>query len=137
MAALELHILAPRRFLVIAEGRAVRYDCSDPQMAHGGSDVITPLSGGVRRFVEHYCLAQFVTGCPFDLGAAHLAYRSSAEIYWSFLRQSNCWFPSTFNDGRVHQLPVAEVTSYKRTASGKLATSQMLAARVIIWVVDK
>lgn len=45
--------------------------------------------------------------------------------------------PYTFTDGQVHQLYAAEVTSHNHTASGQLAPPQMLASRIVTWVVNE
>lgn len=99
--------------------------------------MISPLSGGARRRVDHYDCAKFVAGCSIYPSAAYLPYRRSAKIKWSSFPSSCCWFPCTFADGRLHQLPSTEVTVHKPAASGELAPPQMLTARVVTGVVDE
>lgn len=92
VAALNLIILAHIRFLVVAERGALGYDCHDRSMGHGGCGMITLFSRGGQHCFYHHGLAQFVTGCALDPAATYLAYRRSAEIEWSSLCPSDCWF---------------------------------------------
>lgn len=126
MTALAFVILEAIRFLVVADRGAVGYDCLDLGIGHGCCGVNTPLSSGVRLRVDHYGYAQFVTEYAFDTAAAYLACQCSAKIDWSSFRPRDCLFPYTVNDGRVHQLSGAEVTSHKSTASDKPSPPQML-----------
>lgn len=117
----------------VAEQAVVGYDCHDPHTCHSDCSVIISLSSGVRCWVGHYSFDKFVNGCTFDLSAAQPAYRCSAEIDWSSIRLSSCWFLYTFTDCRLLQLSAAEVMSHKRSANGELAPPQMPAARVVPW----
>lgn len=82
VAALEFFILVPMQFLFVADHCAAGYDYHDLCMSHGSCGVTTPLSSGVRRQIDYHGWAQLVAGCAFDPEAAHLAYRSSAEMDW-------------------------------------------------------
>lgn len=70
----------------------VVYYGSDPCMGHGNYGVITPLSIGVQRWINHYGFAQFIVGFGFDPAVAYQAYCHSVEIDWWSLRPSNARF---------------------------------------------
>lgn len=102
MAALEFNIYALMRFLVVTEHSAVGYNSHDPCKGHGGCGTNNPFWRDVQRRVDHYGFNQFVAEGFFDPAAAYPWYRRSAEIEWSSLRPSDCWFLYTFYDGRFH-----------------------------------
>lgn len=135
--ALEFVILAPMRFLFVALSGDVGYHHLDRRIVHAGCGMITPHSSDVRGRIDHFGLAQCVAGCTSDTASAYLVYRRCTEIDWSSLRPSGCWFPYTFEDGRVHRLSATEVRSHKHTGSGEHAPPQILAAPFITRVVDR
>lgn len=110
------------------------YNCRDLCMGHCGCRVMTTVSSSARRRVYHYEIAQFVAGCTFAPFATYLVYRPSAEMDWSGLRPSDCWFQCTSVGAPVYLLSTAEVMSQKCDASVELAPPQMLTACIDSWV---
>lgn len=76
-------------------------------MGHGVCSLVTSILSGVRRCIDHHSSAQFVTRCVPNPVTGYLAYRHSAEINWSSLRQSDFWFPYTFGNCPIYRLSVA------------------------------
>lgn len=120
VAALEFFILALLLFPVVVQSGAVVYDCLDHRMGQVRCGVITSLSRGFQRRVDPDGFARFVVGSFLDPATAYVAYQRIAEIYWSSFRPSDCWFPYTIADDRVHRLSAAEITSHKYAISGEL-----------------
>lgn len=87
--------------------------------------------------MDHYNFAQFFGGGAFDPAAAYLAYWRSAEIDWSSLSRSDCWFLYSFADGKVHRLSATKFMSHERPASGELDPAQIIAAHVITQVIEE